>query len=428
MPTPSNTPAAIALPSERIPFADSTGFVSADIIAALALDTPISASIDDTRPAVLFTFNGGTNDAISVRMTAQDELDPFILVLDSKGREVARSDPNALEGTTAAIRGLILPETSTYIVVATRFGQQFGTSSGNFEIVFGKSPDNLPPSGIFSQPINYDALQPGTITDDARAQTYTFRGDAGDTISVQMSATGGNLDSRMFLTDNFGTTLDSNDDDLLNLTLDSYILEYILPRDGYYTILATRFEPRDETATTGTYRLKLTLDAPASDTLHPLYAVINLSNSTTLRDDGRLYANYSAGDAMQDGRELSLQTLLTFYLPPLGSEATLGTATLSLQPCASFNTGFDTLNELSIYLDTYGVLSARRGFTRLFAGARLLSTQPSCDPIDVTDLVRAAYQAGESQIQFRLTFRTPDANNEGDEVRFTPRLLLTRES
>ncbi len=428
-PTPTNTALSlIALPVDRIPFEEATAYLSAEIVATLALDTPINTTIDEQYPAVLFSFNGGVGDVISLTMTAQDDLLPFLLVLDSKGRELARHDTNQGDEARALIRGLRLPETGEYIVVATRLGQQFGTTTGNFEIALSKSPTDAPPSGIFAQALTYEALQSGTITDAERAQTYTFRGAAGDTISVQMSATTGDLDTRVFLMDNLGNTLISNDDDLFNNTFDSFIAGYILPKSGYYTLVATRFEPSDIPTTSGDYRIKLTLDAPSSDPLHPLYAVLDLIDSTTLRDDGRFFANYSAGDMLFEGRQLSLQTLLTFYLPPLGDEVNVRTATLELAPCLGFNEGFDTLNDLSIYSDNFGELISGRNFTSLFPGGRLLATQPACDPLDVTAFIQAAYADAQPNIQFRLAFRNPTANNAGDEVRFTPRLLLERES
>jgi hypothetical protein len=429
--TPSPTPtseSATELLTDPIVFAESTAFQTAEIVAMLALDAPVYSTIDDQHPAILFMFNGGEGDRINLNMTAQDDgdLQPYLSVLDSKGRELARSDFTIGDGTSALIRGLTLPEADLYIVVASRLGQIFGNSSGSFEVILRKSSDGEQPLGFFSTPLTFESTQTGQINDGQQGMTFTFRGSSGDVVSAQMSASSGDLDSRMFLTDNLGNILDSNDDDLVNNSFDSYIQNYILPKDGYYTLMATRFNPPEGSASSGTFRIKLTLDASADFQPHPIFAILNTPDSATLRDDGVIYANYGAGDVIFEGREYSLQTLLTFILPTLGEGNGLQRAELQISPCLEIRGGFGTLGSMSIYADSFGEIISGRTYTRLFPGARLLSNQTDCNPVDVTDLVLNAYQTGIEVMQFRLTFRSATTNGASDEVRFTPRLLLER--
>lgn len=436
-PTPTETPtntqsAVINVPRDAIPFDASTSFQSASIVANLALNAPIIAALDDETPTLLFTFNGTLNDVISIRMAAVESstLEPYLILLDAKGRELARQDVSFQENfNIGEINGMRLPETGQYVIVATRIGQFFGRTQGGFELVIRQSAPSEAPSGLFSRPLNYDALQSGTITEQIGVETYTFRGDAGDVISIQMSAMSGNLDTRLLLSDNLGSILDNNDDDLAANSFDSFIARYTLPRSGYYTILAARYQAADAEPTMGDYRIKLTLDEPnVPGRIAPIYGVLSIPDSTTLLDDGRFFVNYSAGDVIVDGSELSLQTLLTFHTPDLGEDRRLRRAILQIAPCSEFNDGFSSLGALSIYQDNYGDLIAGRIYTRLFPGARLLTSQTNCDAVDVTDVVRAAYESGTQLAQFRLLFRNSSADGVGDEVRFTPRLLIEREA
>jgi hypothetical protein len=61
-------------------------------------------------------------------------------------------------------------------------------------------------------------------------------------------------------------------------------------------------------------------------------------------------------------------------------------------------------------------------------GARVLSSQSTCDPIDLTSLVQDAYNNGTEDIQLRLIFRNHTNNGVEDEVLVTPNLRLMFES
>jgi hypothetical protein len=432
LPATNTQSAVINVPRDAIPFDASTSFQRALIVANLALNAPVVATLDDETPTLLFTFNGALNDVISIRMAAVESstLEPYLILLDAKGRELARQNVSFQENLNVGeINGVRLPETGQYVIVATRIGQFFGRSQGDFELIIRQSAPSETPRGLFSRPLNYDSLQSGTITEQISIETFTFRGDAGDVISIQMSAMSGDLDTQLLLSDNLGGILDNNDDDLFTNSFDSFISRYTLPRSGYYTILATRYQAADVEPTMGDYRIKLTLDEPnVPGIIAPIHGVLSIPDSATLSSDGVFFVNYSAGDTIIDGSELTLQTLLTFHTPDLGEGLRLRRAVLQLAPCREFNNGFSALGTLSIYQDNYGDLIPGRIYTRLFPGARLLTSQTNCDAVDVTDTVRSAYESGTQLTQFRLMFRDNIANGLGDEVQFTPRLLIEREA
>src|SRR5690606_4792910 len=320
-------------------YTNSTALVPVQIVSDVFASSTVSNSIDDTNPTRLYRYSGTVGEILTISMrSTSGDLDPFLLVIDPKGRELVRNDDESFESLNAMIRGFRLPESGTYIIVASRYGQQFGFSQGDFDLNITQGSTAEPTYGLFSQPIAYGTAVTGTINDNTPGLLYTFRGNEGDTVSIQMVATSGDLDARLLLTDNLGNLLVANDDDLLNLTIDSLIHEYILPKSGYYSVIATRYGGAPNS---GEFQLMVTLEeAGTAGATHPIYAVLNLENSRTLRADGQFFSNFSAGDsADEEKNELRTDTLLTFFLPPLPEGASLESATFNLAPCYEAGSG-----------------------------------------------------------------------------------------
>lgn len=80
----------------------------------------------------------------------------------------------------------------------------------------------------------------GTITSQASAQAWSFQGNAGDLVTVDMLATSGSLDTFAILIGPDGFPIASNDDADAN-TRNSRILNKALTVTGRHVILATRF-------------------------------------------------------------------------------------------------------------------------------------------------------------------------------------------
>lgn len=102
-------------------------------------------------------------------------------------------------------------------------------------------------------PLQFDQVVTGNISEDNPSDTYTFTGQAGQVISISMSAANSDLDSYLTLITPSGQ--DSYNDDGGSNT-DS-LLVAILPIDGVYTIEASSC-----CETTGVYELLVTLINP----------------------------------------------------------------------------------------------------------------------------------------------------------------------
>ncbi len=97
----------------------------------------------------------------------------------------------------------------------------------------------------------------GSITQDNKFDVYVFNGQAGDTYSIALNNTSGNLDPSLYLIGPAGDQVAANDDAVPGENTNSLISNFALPADGQYIIIATHFGARYG-GTTGTYSLTLT--------------------------------------------------------------------------------------------------------------------------------------------------------------------------
>jgi hypothetical protein len=103
--------------------------------------------------------------------------------------------------------------------------------------------------------ITYDEVVTGEITNDIPEISYTFEGNAGDTITIGMTAAGAQFDTYLRLLGPDGEQVTANDDS--GGMLNSLIGPLSLPEAGTYTIVATRCCPPNnlESGSSGTYEL-----------------------------------------------------------------------------------------------------------------------------------------------------------------------------
>src|SRR6185369_14740533 len=93
--------------------------------------------------------------------------------------------------------------------------------------------------------LEYGQITQGAIDDDTFQEEYTFEGSEGDIVTITMidiSADDG-LDPLLILFDPDGNEAIRNDDGDSSVVgqFNSQILNFTLPADGTYTIIATRF-------------------------------------------------------------------------------------------------------------------------------------------------------------------------------------------
>lgn len=409
--------------------------MSFDVDGTLALGGEVSGSITEDNPLRLYSFEGTSGQVVTITMeSASDELDPFLILLDPVGREIARNDDINTSGGNydSSIDNLRLGSSGTYTIVATRYQQHFGQGTGNF-ILTAETGAGAPQAAILSQPITYNSTVTSRITGNISEVIYTFYGTAGDIIDITMIAEGTDLNSAIILTDNFGNELLRNNDDLTAENIsDSALRDVLLPRSGYYSINAT------QTGGEGIFDLTLTLtQAGAEGSNPPILAARNPVYSYGLLANDVTTSYFAAGDwTTQTNEELAVQAILTFHLPEIPAGRTLEDATLDLSVCVSAAQNqitstnmFGSFGTMTVYLNN--TFASNLDLTATVrTNAPAITEIDDCVRVDVLDEVADAYDAGMRVIQFRLHFDdgTIIRNNQIDAVIFQdPRLrIITR--
>lgn len=223
----------------------------------------VTGTISNANPLVRYRFRGEAGDTVTITQSAvSGDLDSYVLLVDTSGNVVAQDDNSA--GNNNAALTTSLPTSAEYFVIATRRGQDQGITAGDFilELASDAPPRSLPtsrpnpPTDYADFPeISYGETVAEEIGDAIYLQAYVFYGGAGDSVVISMEGADG-LDSLLYLLDDERIPL-AESDDLSDTNKDSQIT-YTLPYEGYYGIIATRFDQENGT-TQGRFELSLAL-------------------------------------------------------------------------------------------------------------------------------------------------------------------------
>ena len=242
------TSGAYSLAVDRIGVSSASG-------SALRYGDSVYNTITDSNPQVYYSFRATRGDVITIRMQrASGDLDPELLLVNSQSQVVADNDdsPGSLD---AAINGFIVREDGVYVVIASRFGQAAGRSKGAFVLSLASGADSgLGRTIEFSMPILPGVPTQGELTSSNSAHYYSFEGKRDEVVTIRMNRPSGALDSFLALLDPTRREITSDDDG--GGGQNALIQRFVLPVDGTYTILATRFE-RAQGTSVGPYTLQL---------------------------------------------------------------------------------------------------------------------------------------------------------------------------
>lgn len=238
----------------------------------LALAEPVTGTIDSSAYAHLYSLQleAGTDLIVAMFAGEQSTLDPYLGFGTEDGDVLAEDDdsgPQVDGGQYDSFVRLTIPQTGSYLVLATRAGLENGTSSGDYVLVAGipdetvgvqeQTTEELPPGMTYMGAIGAGATMKGTITADSYFHIYDYEATANEQITITMIGTGG-LDSYLGILDPNDEVIAEDDDSAGGLDAQISIR---LPESGTYLIVATR-NGMDEGTTTGPYSLTLTPGTP----------------------------------------------------------------------------------------------------------------------------------------------------------------------
>ncbi len=241
---------------------ERVGVSSADGSGLRYGDTVLN-EITDLMPRFYYTFRAARGDIVSIRMErTSGDLDPSLQLVDANGIVIAENDE--LEGSgslDAAIVGHIIETDGIYVIIATRYGQVAGRSSGSFVLSLQSGvTGGLGRTVEVPIPLIPDQVYDNEITPARYEQFYRFEGRQFDLVSVEMRRTAGTLDGFLILTDDQQNPLITDDDG--GSGQDAAIRRFALPYEGVFYIVATRFQ-RGSGTTSGSYTLTMRVEGNA---------------------------------------------------------------------------------------------------------------------------------------------------------------------
>lgn len=226
--------------------------------AALGYGDNVIGEIRADAPEQIYGFTAQRGDLIHISMQRiSGDLDPFLILADAQGNVLTASDDDpASPGTLdAAITDWLIRKPGTYLIVATRFGREAGTSRGGFALTLDSIPMEAMGKSIERAIlIDYGGAQSGTIDDDNLLHYYQFEAHKGDVITLDAERTRGNLDPTLTLYTGDFKPITAHDQGRRGQN--ARISAYTVPRDGTYIVVVARFNgPKGFTA--GDYTLSL---------------------------------------------------------------------------------------------------------------------------------------------------------------------------
>lgn len=272
----------------------------------------ITASFLPNAPATSYLISGARlGDLLTFNMFMTDQTGaarPEIVLYDLSRRELGRAS-----GERFATLRVIAPRSAPYILEANNaVPGTFGTYSLNFSLV-PEEIDDLAPL-----PARYNEVYTGTIATETPQVYYRFSGKTGELVTLTLTAADGDLDPYLILLDGDRNELALNND--AGGTRDARIVQFRLPKDGDYLIVAGRFGLALG-ATSGGYELAITAGAIALES-GALTATLSWSGVSDLNlfviDPSGQPVSWSAPESLSGGR--------------LQIDANTGCETLSAEP------------------------------------------------------------------------------------------------
>lgn len=225
----------------------------------LAYGDSAEGELTNARFMDIYVFEGTQGDAVVIDLESLNPddlnaLDPYLILLDNERIPLIEHD-DIVEGEERdAHIEFTLPRTGYYAIVATRFDQEAGTSTGPYRLTLDVAA--VEPAAVTAgaapigklAPAALEAAEPIQDTFDQGLRLYTFTAPAGTLVDLTVTTDPG-VDSILILADrNLVEVLSSGTGALTGVTL---------PTTGQYLVmLAPRFGPVDETG--GGYILALT--------------------------------------------------------------------------------------------------------------------------------------------------------------------------
>jgi len=250
--------------------------------STLQLGIPVINTITSTQPVVFYTFRANEGDIVDIDMVrSSGTLDPFLQIADRNRFVIATNDDKDNSTRNAGVQNLLIEETGTYIIIATRYGEASGDTAGSFVLSINEADGSgLGNNTQAPAPIVANTPIESSLTDEQFERFYVFEALRDDLITVTLDQTSGVLDAYLEIA-NAGLQVVASDDDS-GSGRNARIENFRIPATGVYYIIASRFD-KEVGDTSGNFRLQLVRNGNAFDDV-PL-EIPRLLYGTTITDE-----------------------------------------------------------------------------------------------------------------------------------------------
>jgi len=205
---------------------------------ALEYDVPVTESLSPSTDMDFFSFTGNTGDAIQINLhTLTAGIDAYMVLRDSSGAEVTTascSGRNTVGSSVvcSAVMPYTLPANGAYTVSIFENGFD---RAGNYVVQLEKIFPAIAPTALeYDVPVT-ESLSPSTDMD-----FFSFTGNAGDAIQINLLTLTRGIDARLILRDSSGsevaTAACSGRNSVGSSVFCSATMPYILPTEGAYLV------------------------------------------------------------------------------------------------------------------------------------------------------------------------------------------------
>jgi len=183
-----------------------------------------------------YRFEGRAGQRIRVEMTADlSELDAYLVLMAADGTRLAENDDSG--ASTDAALEVRLQEDGIYLVVATRFLEGEGFSSGDYSLIVRDAAQ--PARDGF---LSYGVTVAGRVSGNNPRELYAFEGAAGDVITLRVTHAPGNVPLQIELKGPDQRRLSISDPSQDGVTA---LEDFPLPEDGTYRVTVQRPRTRE---------------------------------------------------------------------------------------------------------------------------------------------------------------------------------------
>jgi hypothetical protein len=192
---------------------------------AIAVGDTVEGELTESAPETMYSFEVEAGATVQITLVS-DDFDPFLVLADADGNELATDDDSA--GNLDSRISYTFADGGEYMLTATSFSAHNGGAArtGAYTLTL---------TSVEVETIEYGETVEGVFSGDVLSSEYSFTAAPGDSVTIALNSD--DFDSYLRLRDSSGNEIAYNDDG--GGSLNSLIGPLLLTDGGVYTIVAS---------------------------------------------------------------------------------------------------------------------------------------------------------------------------------------------